>query len=171
MSSGIRDAANLCWKLAMVLKGTAAPRVLDSYELERRPATEAMIEASVRNGQIIQTIRPSVAHLRDTVFKAMNRIPRAKEYMGHFDPKPAPVYKVGLLAGENHGDRHDAVGTLFIQPHVLRKSGERVLLDEVLGPGFAVVGIDLAPRSPLSARSRAFWESLPTRFVRVMSTA
>ena len=40
MNAGIADAVNLTWKLAAVLKGWAAPELLDSYEAERQPITE-----------------------------------------------------------------------------------------------------------------------------------
>jgi len=37
MNTGIQDAHNLAWKLALVTRGHAAPTLLDSYERERRP--------------------------------------------------------------------------------------------------------------------------------------
>ncbi len=37
MNTGIQDAYNLAWKLALVLKGAAPETLLDSYEAERRP--------------------------------------------------------------------------------------------------------------------------------------
>lgn len=49
MNSGIQDAHNLAWKLDMVLKGKAAPRLLDSYDLERRPVAESNADFSYSN--------------------------------------------------------------------------------------------------------------------------
>lgn len=40
MNTGLQDAFNLAWKLALVCRGEAAPALLDSYELERRPVAE-----------------------------------------------------------------------------------------------------------------------------------
>jgi len=37
LNSGIQDAHNICWKLASVLSGVATERLLESYEVERRP--------------------------------------------------------------------------------------------------------------------------------------
>ncbi|MEM1058692.1 MAG: FAD-dependent monooxygenase [Verrucomicrobiota bacterium] len=48
MNTGLQDAANLAWKLALVIEGVASDRLLDSYETERRPAGEAMVAASKR---------------------------------------------------------------------------------------------------------------------------
>ena len=43
-NTGVHDAHNLAWKLALVLKGVADPALLDSYEAERRPAGHFTVE-------------------------------------------------------------------------------------------------------------------------------
>ena len=43
-NSGVHDAANLAWKLAMVLQGNAGEALLDSYEAERRPVALLTVE-------------------------------------------------------------------------------------------------------------------------------
>lgn len=43
-NTGVQDAHNLCWKLALVLKGIASPALLDSYEAERRPVSALTVE-------------------------------------------------------------------------------------------------------------------------------
>ncbi len=43
-NTGIQDAHNLAWKLASVLRGTAGPQLLDSYDQERQPAGMQAIE-------------------------------------------------------------------------------------------------------------------------------
>ena len=45
MNSGLQDAHNLAWKLALVCKGAADARILDSYEAERRPVAERVVAA------------------------------------------------------------------------------------------------------------------------------
>lgn len=49
MNSGIGDAHNLAWKLAMVIERRAAPSLLDSYEAERRPVIETNCDESRLN--------------------------------------------------------------------------------------------------------------------------
>jgi len=46
MNSGIQDAHNLGWKLALVVAGHAPERLLDSYEIERKPADRFMVDSS-----------------------------------------------------------------------------------------------------------------------------
>src|SRR5262245_26405038 len=43
-NTGIHDAHNLAWKLALVLKGAGSPRLLDTYEPERKPASKFTVE-------------------------------------------------------------------------------------------------------------------------------
>lgn len=53
MCSGIRDAANLAWKLDLVRRGEAGDTVLDTYEAERRPHVSSIIDSAVRLGRFI----------------------------------------------------------------------------------------------------------------------
>jgi 2-polyprenyl-6-methoxyphenol hydroxylase-like FAD-dependent oxidoreductase/heme-degrading monooxygenase HmoA len=48
MNTGIQDAYNLGWKLALAAGGRAAPGLLDTYEAERRPAGESVVGRAVR---------------------------------------------------------------------------------------------------------------------------
>ena len=43
MNTGIQDAINLAWKLALAVRGEAAPGLLESYDLERRPVGEEVV--------------------------------------------------------------------------------------------------------------------------------
>lgn len=43
-NTGIHDAHNLAWKLAAVLNGSASPRLLDTYESERKPVARFTVE-------------------------------------------------------------------------------------------------------------------------------
>ena len=48
MNTGIQDAWNLGWKLALVVKGLATPRLLDSYEAERWPVGRTLLRYTDR---------------------------------------------------------------------------------------------------------------------------
>ena len=65
MCSGIRDAANLAWKLAWVLRGRASLELLDTYESERSAHTRRIIEVDLELGDLIQTTDPQLAAVRD----------------------------------------------------------------------------------------------------------
>ncbi|MFJ2024681.1 FAD-dependent monooxygenase [Streptomyces sp. NPDC087897] len=49
MNTGVQDAANLAWKLALAVGDAAGPRVLASYDAERRPVGEEVVARTVRH--------------------------------------------------------------------------------------------------------------------------
>jgi len=51
MNTGIQDAHNLAWKLALAVDGHAAPALLDSYDAERRPVGEEVVGRTVRSAR------------------------------------------------------------------------------------------------------------------------
>jgi 2-polyprenyl-6-methoxyphenol hydroxylase-like FAD-dependent oxidoreductase len=65
MCSGLRDAANLAWKLDLVLDGLAANALLDSYQSERMPSARAAIEFSIELGKVICVPDAAAAAARD----------------------------------------------------------------------------------------------------------
>jgi len=48
MNTGLQDAANLAWKLALVIQGRATPKLLDTYDLERRPIGQKLLDTTDR---------------------------------------------------------------------------------------------------------------------------
>ena len=53
MNTGIQDAYNLAWKLALVLKGASDESLLDSYNIERRPVAHNVLKASTMMTHIV----------------------------------------------------------------------------------------------------------------------
>jgi len=64
MCSGLRDAANLTWKLDRVLRGAAAPALLDTYTSERSLHSQHAIAMSVELGKVICVLDPEQAARR-----------------------------------------------------------------------------------------------------------
>ena len=58
-NTGIADAHNLAWKLALVLNGTAGPQLLDSYEQERKPQCELIVEQAY--ARYVKRVDPSLS--------------------------------------------------------------------------------------------------------------
>jgi 3-(3-hydroxy-phenyl)propionate hydroxylase len=83
MCAGVRDAANLAWKLA-------EERLLDSYQTEREPHVRVFIEEALRLGAIIQTTDPRVAAERDRRF-----LEGGREEMINLSPSLGPGFHRG----------------------------------------------------------------------------
>ncbi|WP_397475040.1 bifunctional 3-(3-hydroxy-phenyl)propionate/3-hydroxycinnamic acid hydroxylase [Pusillimonas sp.] len=167
-NSGIRDATNLSWKLALVLKGIAHDSLLDSYEEERRAHAKAMIDLSVMAGKVLSITHAAGAALRDAFFLMLNVIPPVKRYIVGMRFKPMPRYRHGALVYPNGVDTRLPVGTMFIQPRVLRApAAATVLLDEVLGDSFAILGWGTNPLYWMSDQTRELWKRLDARLISV----
>jgi 2-polyprenyl-6-methoxyphenol hydroxylase-like FAD-dependent oxidoreductase len=158
MCSGIRDAANLAWKLDLVLKGQAAEALLDSYMSEREPHVRAITLKAIELGKI-QTMRdPEAARRRDAelIGKRM-----AKGQEAAVERIEYPRLETGIIDRSLPG-----AGELFIQARV--RSGDREgLFDDVVGRGFVVLALDGAPQDSLSASQRCFWQHIGGLLVRI----
>ncbi|WP_449100940.1 bifunctional 3-(3-hydroxy-phenyl)propionate/3-hydroxycinnamic acid hydroxylase [Pseudomonas veronii] len=165
-NSGMRDALNLAWKLALVIKGLAADSLLDSYEQERRDHAKAMINLSVLAGHVLAPPKRWQGTLRDGVSWLLNYLPPVKRYFVEMRFKPMPQYTRGALVVPTATG--SPVGKMFIQPKVLTDAGTTVLLDEVIGDNFAIIAWGCDPTWGLSATQIAHWKALGTRFIQVL---
>lgn len=68
MCSGIKDAANLYWKLDWVMRGYANEKLLNTYEQERKPFVTQVIESDLWLSRLIQTTDIEIAKQRDHFF-------------------------------------------------------------------------------------------------------
>ena len=164
-NSGIRDASNVAWKLAMVAKGLAGDGLLDTYNTERRDHAKAMIDLSVTAGKVFSPTRKSVAWLRDKGIRGLNAIPAFKRYIVEMKFKPMPRYEAGaILTKPGGGALGSATGKLFPQPWVI-DGGVRKKLDDAIGPGFAILSWGTDPQLHLTEADRARWAKMGAKFV------
>jgi 3-(3-hydroxy-phenyl)propionate hydroxylase len=164
-NSGIRDAGNLGWKLAAVINGHADDALLDSYDVERRKHARAMIDLSTMVGRVISPTNRRVAALRDRVIHAASVVPALKRYVLEMRFKPMPRYHEGAVFHPEPRSDTSPTGTLFIQPRVDTRDQSNVLLDDVLGAGFAVLCWSNNLRAVLGDKAFDRWKALGARFV------
>ena len=170
-NSGIRDAANLGWKLAAVVSGRADDKLLDSYDMERRKHARAMIDLSTMVGRVISPTNRRVAGARDLLVRSASIVPSLKRYVLEMRFKPMPRYEHGAVVRtvlpKKPRRTESPVGTLFIQPRVDTRSQHDVLLDDVLGDWFAVLCWNNNLRRILGDAAFAAWKAVGARFVAV----
>ena len=144
MNTGLQDAYNLGWKLALVVQGRASPALLDSYEAERRPVAEGVLEMTSRATMLAFGHTMMATTLRDVVVAPLVRTRwvqrRATQAMSQLDVSYSrgPLGSVGRLSwprGLVAGDR---------VPNRLctRRDGTAVRLHDTLGPGWALIGTE-----------------------------
>src|SRR4029077_15158949 len=127
MCAGIRDAANLVWRLALVLRAGAQDALLDSYEAERKPHVEALVGFAKKAGEVIGELDLAAARARDALLRGQLERGEAETIRQRFIPN--------LAGGLIDAASGPGAGTLFVQPHV-GEAGEGELLDDVVEPNF-----------------------------------
>jgi 2-polyprenyl-6-methoxyphenol hydroxylase-like FAD-dependent oxidoreductase len=88
MNTGIQDAWNLGWKLALACAGTAGPAVLDSYQAERRPVGRDVLRVTDRAFTIATSTRPLHRFIRT----------RAAPWLADLVARVPPVRAAGFRA-------------------------------------------------------------------------
>jgi 2-polyprenyl-6-methoxyphenol hydroxylase-like FAD-dependent oxidoreductase len=142
MCSGIRDAANLAWKLALVLSGQSTEDLLDSYCLERKPHVADLIRLSMDVGRISCTTNREEARKRDEALLAGKR-PDAGLFPGLVD---------GILMSGANVVEAALVGRLGLQGRI-ELNGKAGRADDLLGSGWQLISLR-DPHPGLSSQSR-----------------
>ncbi|MET0829386.1 MAG: bifunctional 3-(3-hydroxy-phenyl)propionate/3-hydroxycinnamic acid hydroxylase [Microbacterium sp.] len=148
--SGIRDSANLAWKLDLVLKGVAGEGLLDTYETERRPHADFVVRSAIALGRVANTIDPATAAVRDRAFfdgtaEGPEPFPRLTGPALHDDPSSGVMAPQGdVVAAGRRGRGDDVLGTGFRL--ISRRAAldglepdERAILEEL---DFQVIDLD-----------------------------
>jgi 3-(3-hydroxy-phenyl)propionate hydroxylase len=166
-NSGIRDAFNLSWKLALVARADAADTLLDSYESERRDHVRAMVDLSTRVGSVVSIRNPLLAALRDAFFRSISVIPRVKSYIVQMRFKPMPSIQRGAVTSVGSRSLPPTVGRLFPQPTVRTRDSGSVKFDDAVGRWFTLAAWNNDPRAILDAEALAALDALGARLVEV----
>jgi len=168
MNSGIRDVHNLAWKLAWVVRGQIGPRILDTYERERRAHTSAMIRLALQMGTVMAPRHFWSVWAIQNTFRLLGLFPSAQAYVAQMKYKPKPRFMSGFLFFDGQRKSQTIVGSLFPQPSVETREGEKVLLDDILGNGFALLALTARPDLAFASTGQPLWSHLDVRRVAVL---
>lgn len=122
--SSIRDARNLSWKLAMVLKGQADESLLDTFQAEMKPFVTQIVMAAEGISRVAQIRDADLARERDERLRSGG--------------VPAPIWPKIESGFVSHTGANDAAGRPSPQG-MARRQGHAALGDELLGNGFQLV--------------------------------
>jgi 3-(3-hydroxy-phenyl)propionate hydroxylase len=128
MCSGIRDAANLAWKLSAVLAENASDSLLDTYQPEREPHVRAMIELAIGMGRMVCTLDLDAAAKRDA-----DMLARLQSGATPLPPLRPPPLGAGCILTGSPG-----AGTVFPQP-TSGTGRRRLRMDDALGDGACLI--------------------------------
>ncbi|HEY3909530.1 MAG TPA: FAD-dependent monooxygenase [Stellaceae bacterium] len=101
MNAGICDAVNLAWKLSLALSGAHSPKLLDSYEAERKPVDEAVIRQTDRATRLVSLHGSVTRFMRDHLMSLLTRLPSVEERIGEAVSGTAVNYRQSPIV-EDH---------------------------------------------------------------------
>ncbi len=152
MCHGLRDAAQLVWKLKLVLDGAAEDTLLDSHQAERDPHVRTILDASVAAGAAVCILDADEARARDDRFRS-EEAALAGRTVAMTDVVP-PI-TAGII--DDAGGR--GAGLRLPQPPVT-VDGQPRRLDDVLDGRFAMLSFEPESSDKLDAGAAAAWRRL-----------
>lgn len=133
MAQGIRDAANLVWKLKSVLWSSSDESLLDTYQKERLPHVIKTTQRAVGLGNVICELDPQKAAERDKNMRLANGDPPRKQFRQDLIPPLDSGFATPAKPGLS--------GELAPQPSVISDS-PLAYLDDITGTGFRIIADD-----------------------------
>jgi 3-(3-hydroxy-phenyl)propionate hydroxylase len=147
LNSGIRDGANLSWKIAAVVQGKAPEAILDTYEAERKSHAGAVIAQSVRLGSVVMTTSERVARHRDTLVGQALETDEGRTFFEEMRYRPLARFDSALTLTAEAG--------LTIGQPLVFDTGTRTTarMDHIVGDGWVLFGVDIDPEHWREAES------------------
>ena len=133
MNTGIQDAYNLAWKLAMVHQGKAPPSILDTYHQERYPIAKSVLNITDKLMKMITTKSTFLTLLRDAAMsiagsfeKLKQQLPkRFSELYLHYEPS-------SIIVNDTHNYPPEKVRVGARAPdHTVKRENDEVRLFEL----------------------------------------
>jgi 3-(3-hydroxy-phenyl)propionate hydroxylase len=156
--AGLRDVANLSWKLAWVVHGHADKAILESYDTERRPHAKAVINFALLMGRLVMPRNRLAAFGVHGLMSLAQYIPPARAFFEELKIKPPARFGRGLFTKGKTRSKLVRGGTL---PQGLVRQGigaPCLQSDEVLGPRLTLVGFGCDPTTGLNPSLLATWQ-------------
>ena len=151
-----------------MLRHGAHPRILGSYGAERRDHALTMVNFVTWIGAFYKPWSRLTERVRDLFSAGLAALPGAREYILGLKFKPMSFYREGVVlqSPQRLARKNNPVGRLFMQP-LVESAGKPVRLDDLIGPGFALIGVRADPWAALGAAQRTALADLQCRLVRV----
>lgn len=156
LASGLRDAANLSWKLAYKIQEKFPEKILDTYEQERKPHQEKMLKLAIDLGNIMMPTNSVVEFTQESVLGAINNINFLKRLIEIRGNNIQPHYEKGFI------EKGFKTGNYIIQPIL-----ENIKFDDVLGNEFSVLYNGGSPELTIPEKDYALFKQLGAKFVEI----
>ncbi|MGO1056109.1 FAD-dependent monooxygenase [Crossiella sp. CA198] len=151
MLTGIGDAENLAWKLALVVSGRAGQALLETYQAERRPLATEVLKRTTANTRLQTSDHVLARFLRERIMSPVVNLPPVQRWATALAAQLWVSYRRGPLAGPGSrfgarprpGDRVPDLSCL--------RDGNATRLHAELGDHWAVLGSGTTAAAPAAA--------------------
>jgi 3-(3-hydroxy-phenyl)propionate hydroxylase len=137
MNSGIQDADNLAWKLALVLDGLANEDLLNSYHAERRPAAEENLAVTEKTIRFMVPPSASRQLVRKVILWMANRTRLAKSRVNSGRMAEPFVYRSSPIIDRRLDQ--NLTGRLAPDGWLRSSGGQKIRLRRYLGRCFTII--------------------------------
>ncbi|BCK56258.1 oxygenase [Nocardia wallacei] len=148
INTGLGDAENLAWKLALVAAGRADHRLLDSYEAERRPVASKVLRSTTSSTALVLGTSTPAKLFRRCVLLPLLRSARVQRHIVEQAAQLNLSYRGGPLASPGRRNRHFAGGGRVLDMNCRRTDGSETHLHVELDGHWVLI-------EPVAAESTA----------------
>jgi hypothetical protein len=103
MNTGIQDAYNLAWKLALVMDRHASQLLLDSYNVEREPVAHSILTLTDRITQLATLRNPVAQSIRDLILPILSGLAYVQHRMVNTMAEVAVHYRHSPIVAQHWG--------------------------------------------------------------------
>ncbi|HZH51214.1 MAG TPA: FAD-dependent monooxygenase, partial [Microvirga sp.] len=160
-NSGIQDAENLAWKLALILKGAAPERLIETYDLERSAAADENIGHSTRSTDFIAPRSAQELRFRDAALSLSRHVPFAKRMVNSGRLSMPSTYETPLSTPDRDEWAGSArLGAPLPDAPMRSKDGRQVWLLEAIGGEETIIHVRNGSQPPVGSRIVTIGEDL-----------
>ncbi len=167
LSEALRDAANLCWKLRLVLRAGASQALLDTYSEERGAQARRAIQREYRIGRLLLSGSSWYPRMRALLFRVLNLVRWLRGPLHRVPMRTVVPYRNGLFDLESS----HLAGRYLPQVEVHDGAGDRGRLDTFIGSGFVLLAVNRDPKSSVPVTRYPALERLSTVYVNLCRSA
>lgn len=102
MNTGMQDAVNLSWKLALVLKGVADDKLLDTYQEERHLVGQSVLKGTDMATKVVTLRNPVAKNLRNTLMHILGSQELVQQRILKAGSLTGVSYRTSSLSSESH---------------------------------------------------------------------
>ena len=139
MGTGIKDIANIAWKIDLLLNGKASKNILDTYQKERHSHAKWTVAQTVTIGQVIEGFCAAA--------EGKEYEPKGPSYDVNFPHIPSGIYS----------DPQDMISGVPVPQPLLMRENKKVLMDNIIESNFALItkdqDLDLSEKAKLISNS------------------